>query len=141
MDTIGFDLVVNLPPDLLDQQDVPVQRVVLAGPSTVLGIGWWSSDSGLIAINRRFGKWEGDPSGPAEFRLLDTSKWLLYDYCLPQNLMPGIVHNSADERFLAWTVVGPNNSIAGTVIVELATGRRAWLPGWEVLGWGEVAEQ
>jgi hypothetical protein len=72
---------------------------------------------------------------------LDTSKWVLYDYCLPQNLIPGITHDSAEERFLAWTVVGPNNSIACTVVVELATGRRAWLLGWEVLGWGEVVEE
>lgn len=142
MDSSSLDLAINIPPAMLGQRYVSMQRVLLPGESTALDITWWSSDSGLIAVKQAFGESEGDLSGPAQFYTLDTTRWVLYDYCLPEELYPGIIHASADDRFLAWAVRDRSDSghFEGTVIMEPATGRRAWLRDMVVIGWGEVSE-
>lgn len=139
MDATAMELVVNLPSDSLSQMDVPRHRILFSDKSTAWGFNWWSSDNRLIAFRRAFGESNGIPTGPIKFYILDTVPWVLYDYCLPEDLIPDFLFASADQRFLSWT--GIQSNIMGTVVMEIATGRRAWLSGWKTLGWGEVNEK
>jgi hypothetical protein len=136
MDATSLEIVVNIPPDSISQKNVPVQKVALPGKAaTSWGIDWWSLDNTLVALKRSLGEL-GDQGGPNQFYLLNTRHWILYDYCT----VPSYPYASADERYLAWVTIDPVSSSRGTMVMELATGRRVWLPGWEVLGWGEIAE-
>lgn len=131
-----MELVVNLPPTTLGQRNESVWEVSFPGEGwDYSDVNWWSSDSQLIGVVLKSG--EGDPSASRrQFYILDTAHWVLYDYCLPEELNPGQIYSSADEHFLAWSA--SDSGIQGTVVMELATGRRAWLPDLEVIGWGEL---
>jgi len=130
------ELVVNLSPTMLDQGNEPVWEVQMPGEGwDYSDVRWWSSDSQLIGVVQKSG--EGIPSASRrQFYVLDTAHWVLYDYCLPKELSPGRIYSSADERFLAWSA--SKSDVQGIVVLELATGRRAWLPDLEVIGLGEL---
>jgi hypothetical protein len=92
---------------------------------------WFSSDGRWIALWRGYGDYFRDPNTEWEFLVLDTTGWALYDYCLPAEwLSPANIRGSPDGGFLSLTVRG-----VGTVILDLTTGARAYLPGQYVWGW------
>jgi len=134
-------IVTNLPLAELERSISPLQTVVLPdhSKSSAQRIEWWSSDSRYLGVSLVFGgKDRYDVTGlPKAFYILDTYEWVTYAYCLPEDLMPTRIHASLDERFIAWTVVS-NNTLQGVAVMELATGKRAFLPDVELLGWGEV---
>ena len=90
-----------------------------------------------MAFKRILGGDDPLATSPRKFYILDMERIVLYDYCLPEQIQPVSLFASADDRFIAWKIVG-ENEVEGTYVLELASGRRAWIPNVEVLGWGEV---
>lgn len=104
-------------------------------PSTAHTLKWWATDNSLLAIRRSIGEFEGDTGGTQEFFILNTVDMKLYEYCLPDELMPGRILASADNTYLGWTTLREGEQ--GSIILDLENGHWAWLEGWEILGWGQ----
>ena len=140
MDGNILELALNVPPEQLAQQHFPQQRILFpenSHPRIYARLpGGWSTDSRYLAIELTFKDGSIDPTGQDWFYILDTSRWVLYDYCLPS---PGLLFASSDERFLAWDAKKENPERLGTYVLELATGKRAWIDDWEVLEWGAIS--
>ena len=124
MDGNILELALNIPPEQLAQQPFPQQRIHFPensypGLYTRLSSGW-SSDSRYLAVEMKFKDGSFDPTGENWFYILDTTRWVLYEYCVPS---PGLLYASADERFLAWSAFKENTEILGTYVLEIDTGR------------------
>jgi hypothetical protein len=132
MDEHNLDLANNVPSVALQERPFPTHTISFPDKSIRRHFLWWSSDNRLLAFLRYLELHPGDYTGPAQFFVLDTVEWVLVDYCVD----PGSIYASVDERFLAITTHDSNEQY-GTLIVEIATGKRAWLEGVRVRGWAE----
>jgi hypothetical protein len=140
MDGNILELALDVPPERLAQQLFPQQRIHFPENSHPRIYarwpgGWWSN-SRYLAIAMKFKDGSIDPTGEDWFYILDTTRWVLYDYCIPS---PGLLYASADERFLAWSAFKENTERLGTYVLEIDTGRRTWIDDWEVSEWGSIS--
>jgi len=133
----GLELAINLASADLSATQVPRYQVRLENDLLRSGVVWWSSDNQLIAFTQT-------ALTPTEqlpvriLRILDTKVWVQYEYCLPSQLVPGVVHATLDDRFLAWE--GYLGKEPGVLVLDITTGKRTWLPDIvDLIGWAVVS--
>ncbi len=128
-----IELAMDIPPDDLTHQGFPMYKVMFPEESKLSDVYWWSRDSRYIAFRRFL---EYDKVGPSIFYVLDTNRWVLYDYCITTSTGWGGV--SADERFIALNDYSDPDR-KGIIVLEIATGLRARIDGYWLLDWGLVS--
>jgi hypothetical protein len=125
-----LELALNVSADTLSSSMFPEYQIIFPDESVWLYVNWWSAESRLIAFTRIFSL---DRTGPSHSYILDTQRGVLYDYCTGTK---GI-RVSADERFFATTEY-EGESLKGTTIVDISSGKRALLKGVNLVDWAEV---
>jgi len=131
IDSLRLTVTVALSPDSLLSKAAPTGIIEFPRGAMRSISSWFSPDGRWIAIWRGYGEYLGSPDTTWEFLILDTHGWSLYDYCLPSEwLAPGAIAGSPDGQFLTLAREG-----IGSVVLDLATGKRAYLEGQFVSGW------
>ncbi len=131
----GVSLALKIPPNKLDSLEIPLYRVMLDAKAIDGWARWWSSDHSLLLLTQRL----GDRKFPVrKHYILDTNKWVVYDYCWNDAISPSSVKASLDNRHLAWTNYLPGSIPLGTFVLELETGKMVFLRDWRLLQWAEV---
>ena len=125
-----LELALNVPADALSKQLFPEYQISFTKGNWWNFIEWWSTDQKFIAFNRDISPLH---EGPYLWYILDTERWVLYDYCLESRWMSF----SADERFFATTEYD-GEELKGTTIVEISTGKRAFVKDMQVIDWAEL---
>lgn len=136
--TEGLELSMNLVPDELKVAQVPRYQVQFENESKISGIVWWSSNNQRLGVIQTAPP-PTEPPFARTFRILDTNAWVQYEYCLPPQLVPGVVHGSLDDRYLAWE--GHLGEESGVLVLDIVTGKRVWLPNVvDLIGWATLIE-
>ncbi len=125
-----LELALNVPRDTLFKQEFPEYQIIFSEGNWWNFIEWWSAGNRYIAFDRDFSLVQ---EGPYRSYILDTDRWVLYDYCIDARGM----RFSADERFFASTEY-EGESLKGTTIVDISSGKRALLKGVNLVDWAEV---
>jgi hypothetical protein len=125
-----LELALNVPADILFKQEFPEYQIIFSEGNWWNFIEWWSAGNRYIAFDRDFSLVQ---EGPYLSYILDTERWVLYDYCIDARGM----RFSADERFFATTEY-EGERLKGTTIVDVSSGKRALLKGVNLVDWAEV---
>jgi hypothetical protein len=125
-----LELALNVPADTLSKQEFPEYQIIFSEGNWWNFIEWWSMGNRYIAFDRDISLMH---DGPYRSYILDTDRWVLYDYCIDARGM----RFSADERFFATTEY-EGESLKGTTIVDISSGKRALLKGVNLVDWAEV---
>lgn len=137
-------LVMNLPPESLEKHDVSYYRIPLAAPEDLpdefyatARVIWLKPESGLISLDWFYvNNTLVERVGPVNHFIIDTSDWIFYDYCLEEISSFAASYVTKDGRCLAWNATRSGET--GIIVMDFETGKRAWVSGWELLGWGEI---
>ena len=131
VDGARITVAPNVPVGGLATDTGVVRTLVFPREATRSFSYWFSNDGRWIALWRGYGGYFMFPDTQWEFLVLDTTEWILYDYCLPtQWLSPATISGSPDGSFVSLTSLG-----VGSVVLDLTTGARAYLPSRYVWGW------
>jgi hypothetical protein len=90
----------------------------------------------IFAIDR-YDRFQAEPRS-SQFYVLDLTTLTVNDYCLDRGHASPVARASIDRRFVAWTVYdleGGFQNAKETLVLDLASGRIAKIPGVEFLGW------
>lgn len=128
----------RIPPSQLTGEGYPSYYVELPGTVETVRVAWWSLKYQLLAVTWGTEDYE-DPYFQQQSYFLDTNTWSFFDYCLPSfPYTAWATFASYDERFLAWTGFSEEE---GVFVLDIRTGNYAFIPGVEVVNWGEIPEE
>jgi hypothetical protein len=142
LNSTSLTLFLNLPAAHIANESIIGQIAVFPDESLAQQVLWWSKDNRYLAILRVYPNSQSPSEGDlftTRFFLLDTSTWKLYDYCLPTSLTPTLVFASLDDRFLAWK--GAQSDETGILVLDILSGKRAWISGpTDLAGWAVIEQ-
>jgi hypothetical protein len=138
MDETGLDLALAMPSSSFQKHTVSIFHLPVE-EGRAWYVNWWSADGKRVLLTLGVDDATTETSALSKLHLLDADRQTLYDLCLTAEELSvdsTSTYASADQHFLAWPA--SKTGALGTVVWEVATGRRAWTPDVRVIGWIEL---